>query len=507
MLIGVFVLVGCGDSGSGNDQGREGPAPMDTVLPRLHATREEAPGIYDEQGRQVLLRGINYNSLGDYYQADEKYPPTVPVMPDDLSRMASLGFNVIRLVLSWSYLEPQRGVFSEAYLDRIADFVDEAGRQGIYVVLDMHQDAWGKYIATPPEETCRPGFDPAIGWDGAPEWATLTNGQPTCKLLVRELSPAVAQAFQNFWADREGIRTEFIRGWQRLAQRFAAAANVAGYDLFNEPNPGFSLGLSDTLFLGEFYGRLIQAIREAEAGVHDGFQHIVFFEPSAFWSAFGTWVTPDPGFTDDENIVFAPHIYTDSHVCFIPGLTIEDGFRYARAAAERYGTTFWSGEWNFGELTEQGDVERVAEYGRTEDRYLVGGAFWQWRFACGDPHMIQKFGGTPPPETIRLIRNGCPGDIDLGFVEPYARVLSRAYPRAVPGRLSSLTSDPVNGELEVAGRTGEEGLLDCWVPDRGHGKPEVSGEHISDPRVYSVPGGFRVQAGGSSSYLLRVRFP
>ncbi len=505
LLLLLLLLAGCGgDSNSGGGTGADAePLP---ALRRLHATRGPMPAIRDDQGRQVLLRGLNYNSLGDYYQADPAFPPTVPVMPDDLPRMASLGLNVIRLVLSWSLLEPEKGVFSESYLNRIADFVDQAAENGMYVVLDMHQDAWGKFIATPPEEVCRPPLEPAIGWDGAPQWATLTDGRPTCRLLERELSAAVAQAFQSFYADREGIQTEFVNGWRRLAERFADVPAVAGYDLLNEPNPGFTVGWTDTVLLGLLYNRLIEAIREAEQVLPGGFSHIVFFEPDALWSAFGTWPVPQPGFTDDSNIVFAPHIYADSHVSLRTDLSIEEGFALAQAAAERFGTAFWSGEWNFGELTREGDPERVAEYGRTEDAYLVGGAFWQWRFACGDPHMIEKF-GAPPPETIRLIRNGCPGDVDLGFVEPYARVLSRSYPRSAPGRLRSLVSDPASGVFELAGETEEAGTLDCWIPDRGNGAPEVYGVNLTGPVLREVPGGFRLLVTVSSAYEVGARFP
>jgi len=143
----------------------------------------------------VLLRGVNVNQLGDYYQDDPSIPSTVPLTATDFERIAALGMNVVRLIVHWSKLEPQRGVIDAAYVAQIHRAVDWAAANDIYVVLDMHQDAWGKYIATPPGETCLPGFDRAIGWDGAPQWATLADGLPTCRIQLRELSPAVAQAF------------------------------------------------------------------------------------------------------------------------------------------------------------------------------------------------------------------------------------------------------------------------------------------------------------------------
>src|SRR4051794_5492618 len=49
-----------------------------TLLP-LHAIVGDHPAIVDSRDRQVILRGVNLNSLGDYYQDDPKSPPVVPV--------------------------------------------------------------------------------------------------------------------------------------------------------------------------------------------------------------------------------------------------------------------------------------------------------------------------------------------------------------------------------------------------------------------------------------------
>jgi endoglycosylceramidase len=97
----------------------------------------------------------------------------------------------VRLIVHWSALEPQPGAFDAAYVARIHQAVDWARKHDLYVVLDMHQDAWGKFIASPPGVVCPPGFNPAIGWDGAPQWATITDGMSTCRAVIREVSPAV----------------------------------------------------------------------------------------------------------------------------------------------------------------------------------------------------------------------------------------------------------------------------------------------------------------------------
>ncbi len=230
-------LVGCTDNGAERGSASS-QAPAAPRLAPLHATRGTNAAILDDAGRQVRLRGVNVNSLGDYYQADPRLPPVVPVTDADWADMAKQGFNVVRLLVSWSSLEPARDVFDDAYVGRVHDAVAAAAAHGIYSVIDMHQDAWGKFIATPPGVTCAAGSEPAIGWDGAPQWATLTDGTDTCQHGSRESSEAVMTAWDSFYTNRDGIMDELVGTWAKLATSFRDDPAVAGYDLLNEPNHG-----------------------------------------------------------------------------------------------------------------------------------------------------------------------------------------------------------------------------------------------------------------------------
>ena len=99
-----------------------------------------------------------------------KPAPTADLTDADWRAMESLGFSVVRLVVHWSRLEPTRGAIDAAYLDRVDAYVKAAAAHGLYTVIDMHQDAWGKHIATPRDVVCPEGTEPAKGWDGAPRW-------------------------------------------------------------------------------------------------------------------------------------------------------------------------------------------------------------------------------------------------------------------------------------------------------------------------------------------------
>src|SRR6478672_7599578 len=83
-------------------QAADRPAP----LPRLHATHGASAAVRDSSGAQVLLRGVNVNQVGEYFQANPDLPPTVPLTQDDFHDIAQLGFNSVRLIVSWSALEP-----------------------------------------------------------------------------------------------------------------------------------------------------------------------------------------------------------------------------------------------------------------------------------------------------------------------------------------------------------------------------------------------------------------
>jgi endoglycosylceramidase len=185
----------------------------------------------------------------------------------------------------------------------------------------------------------------------------------------------------------------------------------------------------------------------------------------------------------------------------VDAFSIEGGFEEAGREAERHATTFWSGEWGwFGDPTTQG--ARVAEYARNEDRHLVGGAWWQWKQACGDPHNLGADGAEPPRVSVGLVRLDCPSGRVLGVPEPFRRVLGRAYPRAAPGALRELSSDPTTGALTVSGFATRGGTLDVWLPPGP--RPRATGSNVTGIQLRSSSGGYRLRAQAKGDYALRV---
>jgi hypothetical protein len=464
----------------------------------------DGPTIADSLGSKVTLRGVNVNQLGSYYQQDHSVAGVRPLTDQDFADIAALGLNVVRLTLSWSELEPEPGRISEEYLLRIRRAVDMARSHRIYVLLDMHQDAWGEHVAAPPDQKCRRGTAPMIGWDGAPEWATFTDNTAPCQVSGRDLAPNVSRAFQSFYMDRDDIQTSLIRVWRALAHEFAGDSTIAGYDLINEPNFGDTPPTASTLLLANYYARCIQSIRQSEDSQPNGFHHLVFIEPSIIWSGFGLDNLPPRGFTSDRQIVFSPHLYSES-ITADQGfgfnlISIERSFALARAAAAQLEAPLWIGEWGFFKAP-QSQAALFRRQVEAEDSSGVGSAIWVWKQACGDPHVYPgKIAGN-----IRLA--GCPGDVDLGTASDVTGRLRRPYVRTAPGRRAALTVDGarllISGSYavnRVANRPLEACDLEIWVP--GDSAPKVESlSHAEVTRIARVEPG-SVSLGPSGGWLV-----
>lgn len=176
------------------------------------------------EGTPFLAKGINMTCkdksrgyIGDYTEKDFKW-------------LAEKGFNLIRLGIFWDGAEPIPGEYNEKYFSKIDKIIDMAANEGICVFLDMHQDLYSSLFE-----------------DGAPSWATITDGAEYEKTelwsdayLVNE---AVQRAFDNFWLNRPasdgvGIKTRYINLWKYISKRYSKDPYVIGYDVMNEPFPG-----------------------------------------------------------------------------------------------------------------------------------------------------------------------------------------------------------------------------------------------------------------------------
>jgi endoglycosylceramidase len=422
------------------------------------------PQIVDSGGREVLLKGVNVDGLVDYFRPDLTPPYTsspaayssgacppddttvegVDVCQYDFPQLAPLGYNVIRLNISWSLLEPTAGKIDNTYLNRIAQVVAWAKRAGIYVVLDMHQDAWSKYVYTAPGATCVAPLQAIRGFDGAPSWAS-EHLTPACALNgVRELDPAVQEDFQKLYddapaADGVGLQEHYANAMLALAQRFHENPAVAGYEIINEPSPGFNavLGEVDATELFPFYGKVINHI---VSGV-PGFRQLFFIEPNVERDLLdqSAIVTPWSAYSSYPNVVYAPHVYTgvftlDQTVASTRFFPSDGGYKSAITDAKALGLPLWIGE--FGNNPSDDNTLLRTSY-ELQDLYGLGGALWLWKENANDVNRAVFWGVYGPPFP--------PGTPQA------SRVLytSRTFPLYTAGDLKSFAYNPSAASFDL----------------------------------------------------------
>jgi endoglycosylceramidase len=284
--VGAYGLPALGGAGGdGGTLGHHGAVGAAGMLPggppTNSATTLSTAGDWfiNSDGQVVTLHGFNEVL---------KVPPNAPVAggfsDDDAAFLAANGFNAVRVGIFWSAIEPQPGVFNDAYLASIQQTVQTLADHHIYAILAMHQDAWG----------------PSFAGDGAPSWATLEAGgppSPVQQLILAALGPLAGQspervaeltgslpAWDAFWSntpasDGVGLENHYAQMLQYVADYFKGDSNVAGYSMFSEPWPGgpqnpFGGPNFDAEQLTPFYNQAASAIRSVDPNTP------LFFEPS-----------------------------------------------------------------------------------------------------------------------------------------------------------------------------------------------------------------------------------
>jgi len=267
LLFAVFLLavvVACENSKSTNDDDADDDAASDDDSSDGYI--EYVP-IKDSLGRTIIARGANYTGMetGWFHHA-----------PEDFQRMASWGFNVVRLPIAWYYLEPEQGVWDVSYLtDVVAPIVSYAHDAGLMVILDMHQWKWS----------------PCCGGCGIPSW-TCIDPKPIEFEWLRQSTL--------FW-NHSLYLDHFIQTWELVAEFFSGDDRIWAYDLFNEPTAGFSLpeACENQLFR-PLYIRLIEAIRKLHP------EPYIIVEP-AITNGLGFPFVMEP--LPYERIIYSPHLY------------------------------------------------------------------------------------------------------------------------------------------------------------------------------------------------------
>jgi endoglycosylceramidase len=500
------------------------------------------PFLVDPQGRRLELHGVNLvakcaaythasQAAGQpclpgakraqpaYVLESQASDPGRRFTARDALTLRRLGFSVVRLGMIWAGLEPGPGGAHEndprycsmhtpgtpypalgaadpyrqatinAYLNRMGRIVSLLAREHIRVLLDMHQDAWGRPFANPSSAT------PWMA-EGAPAWATCTSSAPFQSPAAWQgayTDPAVNAAFQHFWANdvRGDLQAQYIRVLAAVARHFSGSRDVLGYEVFNEPSgpfeanpPVFDRQLQ-CFYAGSRYapascaaapGPAQPPARGAIPALLAAAPHqLVFFEAPVL-TDYGSPETI--GITEAlpfRRLVLSFHDYggvpgAHSFQCSQASCATQEQHTMAQFGSERAATrTSQRGgpAWLLSEFGAESYVPDVARMAHLADQHLLSWTYWSG-FQLHDPT-----GG--PGEGLINERTRRPDPAR-------AAVLARTYPLATAGIPESQSFVPGSGAFDFSYR-----------PDHRVRAPT----EIVVPTAYHYPYGYTVRVRGA----------
>lgn len=437
---------------------------------RFAPVDSDGKNLRDAEGRVVVLRGMNVHIAGIFdVTFDDGRAPREP-LPDfvaaDAADMRARGFNLLRLPINWSALEPRPGQFSTAYLDRVAAIVDLCRAQGIEVLIDLHQDGWSK-------EICE---------DGAPLWAIVPPppaipGGPVPGPDCHTASAALA-ASDSFFADAAMLQERYVEMAQTLARRFVGDAAVLGYEIMNEP-----IGADDAV--QAFHVKVARALRDVDP------RHLVVFEPVATRNfTNGAPLAPSP--FPVAGAVYAVHIYT---AIFGNAAALADGsypallrgsIGGARDEADSWGTPLMITEYGLGSDLAQGP-DWIGHVHDEFDAVLASSTYWLWKDPNPNPGAWGLF--DPRPDGSWSARPSLMGAV------------SRPYAQAIGGDVVSMRWDGATLTVQLRGRADVPARHDLFW-NQGAPRLACDGKTVAPDRVDAAGSIYVVRCGGAGLHTL-----
>ena len=464
----VLALGGC----SSDDDDDDGEGGCNVASPSLESLRVTVDGglIRDGLGRELLLRGVNTGGRA-------KLPPFVAfpfsesgraeqagaaafdeALAAYANRVRDWGHNVVRLPFTWHALEPTRGTYDDAFLDRYEAIAKAFSDRGIRVIVDFHQDVF----ATP---FCGDGFPPWAIVEPLDETKERNCHQWFLGYLQDE---EVMAAYDHFWKNTDGLQDAFEKMWGHVAARLWAVDGVIGFEVINEPGWGTAAPAEwGPNVLTPFYTKMIGVIRQAAPGAP------IFFDSTGSDAISGTTHVQRP---EGDGLVFAPHFY-DAPVILLGRWTGDSDLMTPLGNWRTLGDE-WKVPVIVGEFGIKSTAEGAAEYVRLNyeamDTLRLHGTLWEYSTTTDDWN----------EEGMSIIRPD-------GVASPIVDEVIRAYPRAVAGTLQSFAFDrgKRTGTLTwvaTAGGVTELAAPTLLYPEGAHGTLEGASACVTDDREGQV---------------------
>ncbi|KAJ3534744.1 hypothetical protein NM208_g7418 [Fusarium decemcellulare] len=398
-------------------------------MARIKRVNQDTHHIVDEYGRTRFFHGTNVVMKEPPWYRPMEWTPGVPSFGElDVQNLHELGLNIVRLGHSWAGAEPVRGEYNQTFLDIMKKQTKLAEEQGIYVLVDVHQDNMAKQF-------CGNGFPSwFVKKDWTPIWkrfpvplslpfTTDSNGFPSpesqCNTIdwyLAYTSAAVSNAFGRLYNNHDGLGDAFSAYWKKLASEYAETANIVGYNLLNEPWAGDTYadpkllvpGVADGKVLEPLWNRAAKQIRTVDNDT------LIWFEGTTFDILSGFNNVP---LGDGTKTVHSYHYYKPPQLGSISDTLSnrhQDNVRL-KTAGVLTELTFWKGD--------DKQMNDLAEAMTATDANMVSWIGWAYE------NLYSGTSGKPFPEL--------------------AKHYSRAYPAAVAGTPRMFAFDDVSATLKL----------------------------------------------------------
>lgn len=237
----------------------------------------DGPYFKDEQGRTLMLRGINLSGsskipFDPYLPTHEKFgfyenakisfvgrPFPLKEADEHFRRLKSWGLTFLRFLVTWEAIEHKApGEYDENYLEYLQQIIKKAAEYGLKAFIDPHQDVWSRFS----------------GGDGAPRWTFELAGLNVRQFhesgaavihhsIEGKLPPmiwptnysklACATMFTLFFGGKvfapdlkieekniqDYLQEHYFKAFQQVAKAVKGLDVVVGFDTMNEPSPGW----------------------------------------------------------------------------------------------------------------------------------------------------------------------------------------------------------------------------------------------------------------------------
>lgn len=393
--------------------------------------------LVDEHGRILTLRGINAggrSKFAPYSPFDYPAGGFDEALGSYLDRAQAWGFNVLRVPFSWEGIEPVQDSYDEQLLDRYDQLLDSAWQRGLWTIVDFHQDIYS-------EAYCGDGFP---GWtlDNPPE----PHHDCPSWFMSYFTNDDVKAAFDAFWSDSTGVRTELGEMWEMMAERHKDRPGVLGYEIINEPSPGSADRATwEVEVLAPFYSEFVARLQQRDPDA------LIFFDVSGMQAVSPATALPRP---EGDNLVFAPHFYDSG--ALIGGMVSEDlltPLSVWKDQADAWDVPVLLGEYGI-KATHQAATEHARRHYEALNKLGMHGTWWEYsdsaeRWNEEDLSVVDTEG------------NERPALLD-SIVQPYAAALA--------GELQVILHDPATASFYLEYTPAEAGgVSDIAVPQRLYG--------------------------------------